>query len=139
MTSNQSHLAAGTVFLFFLHYCVLYCIIFSKGQPPIKLLCIGDGNVSDEYGNDFVTISDDEGNEFELEHLDTIERGGKIYMAFLTADIDEDDEDYGIIILQVVSKDGEEVLATLDDDDELNEIYGCFIERLADDFDEEEI
>ena len=92
--------------------------------------------MSDEYGNDFVTISDDEGNEFELEHLDTIERGGKIYMAFLPADIDEDDEDYGLIILQVVFKDGEDVLATLDDDDELNEIYECFIERLSDDFDE---
>ena len=97
----------------------------------------GDDSVSDEYGNDFVTISDEDGNEFELEHLDTVEQGGKIYMAFLPADLDEDDEDYGLIILRVTYKDGEEVLTTLDDDDELNKIYECFIERLSDDIDED--
>jgi len=97
----------------------------------------GDDGVSDEYGNDFVTISDEDGNEFELEHLDTVEQGGKFYMAFLPADLDEDDEDYGLIILRMTQVDGEEVLTTLDDDDELNEIYECFIERLSDDIDED--
>jgi len=91
--------------------------------------------VSDEYGNDYITISDDEGNEFELEHLDTAELNGKIYMAFLPADMDEDDEDYGLLILSVIVKDGEEVLTTLDDDDELAEVYEHFIKRLSDDFD----
>ena len=38
--------------------------------------------MGDEYGNDYVTISDDEGNEFELEHLDTAELNGKIYGVF---------------------------------------------------------
>ena len=99
----------------------------------------GDDSVSDEYGNDFVTISDEDGNEFELEHLGTVEQGGKIYMAFLPADLDEDDEDYGLIILSVTYKDGEEVLTTLDDDDELNEIYECFIERLSDEIDEDDV
>jgi len=89
--------------------------------------------MSDDYGNDYITISDDEGNEFELEHLDTAELGGKIYMAFLPADMDEDDEDFGLIILRVVIKDGEEVLTTLDDDDELGFVYEHFIERLTDD------
>ena len=29
--------------------------------------------MKEDYGNDFVTIIDDEGNEFELELLDTID------------------------------------------------------------------
>jgi len=94
--------------------------------------------VSDEFGSDYITISDDDGNEFELEHLDTVELDGRIYMAFLPADMDEDDEDFGLIILRVTVKDGEEVLTTLDDDDELNSAYECFIARLSDGLDEEE-
>ena len=87
--------------------------------------------MSDDYGNDYITISDDEGNEFELEHVDTCELSGKIYMAFLPADMDEDDEDFGLIILGVVVQDGEEILKTLDDDDELRMVYEHFIERLS--------
>jgi len=92
--------------------------------------------MGDEYGNDYVTISDDEGNEFELEHLDTAELNGKIYMAFLPADMDEDDEEFGLIILSVIEKDGEEILTTIDDDEELAIVYEHFIERLSDDGDE---
>ena len=90
--------------------------------------------MSDEYGHDFITITDEDGNEFELEHLDTVEQGGRIYMAFLPADMDEDDEDFGLVILRAGEKDGEEVLTTLDDDDELERIFGRFIERLSGDF-----
>ena len=92
--------------------------------------------MSDEYGNDYVTISDDDGNEFELEHLDTAEVNDKIYMAFLPTDMDEDDENFGLIILRVTEKDGEEVLTTLDDDDELAAVYELFVDRLSDDSEE---
>ena len=86
-----------------------------------------------DFGSDYITISDDEGNEFELEHLDTVEISGSIYMAFLPADMDEDDEDFGLIILKAIKKDGEEVLSTLDDDGEMEMVYERFIERLTDD------
>ena len=29
--------------------------------------------MSDEYGNDFVTLIDEDGNEVEFEHIDTVE------------------------------------------------------------------
>ena len=45
--------------------------------------------MSDEYGSNFVSISDEEGNEYELEHLDTIEYGDDLYMAFLPTEPDE--------------------------------------------------
>ena len=90
--------------------------------------------MSDEYGNDFVTIIDDEGNEFELEHLDTAEMNGSLYMAFVPADIDEDDDDFGLIILEVVpDEDGEDSFASIDDEDELNMVFELFVERLSDD------
>ena len=92
--------------------------------------------MSDDYGNDFITIIDDDGNEFELEHLDTAEIDGELYMAFIPADMDEDDEDFGLVILKVTSQDNEEVFTTIDDDNELNTAYAMFIERLSDDEEE---
>lgn len=88
--------------------------------------------MSDEYGNDFVTITDDDGNEFELEHLDTAEINGELYMAFVPADMDEDDEDFGLVILKVITENGEEIFTTIADDGELNAAYALFVERLSD-------
>ena len=88
--------------------------------------------MSEDYGNDFITITDDDGEEIELEHLDTIESGGEVYMAFLPTDMDEDDEDYGIIILKVVDEDNEEYLTTIDDEHELSAIHELFLKRLSD-------
>ena len=94
--------------------------------------------MSEEYGPDFITLTDDEGNEFEVEHLDTLEYNGTVYMAFVPADMDEEDEDFGLILLKVVEKDGEELLADIDDENELNAVYEQFMDVLFQDEDEEE-
>ena len=86
-----------------------------------------------EFGNDFVTVTDDDGNKLELEHLDTTEIDGELYMAFLPANMDEDDEEYGLVILKVIVEDNEEILTTIDDEDVLNAVYEHFIDRLSDD------
>jgi len=91
--------------------------------------------MNEEYGSDYITVTDEDGQEFELEHLDTIEHKGQTYMAFVPADMDEDDEDYGIIILKVIEEDGEEVFASVDDDEEKDNVYAAFMEQL---FDEED-
>ena len=93
--------------------------------------------MSDGFGNDFITISDDDGNEFVLEHIDTVEEDGNYYMAFLPTDMDEDDESYGLIILKKVDKDGEEVLITLESEDELSKMFDIFAQRLSEDVDED--
>ena len=89
--------------------------------------------MSDDFGNDFITITDDEGNEFELEHLDTAEINGSMYMAFLPADMDENDDEYGLIILKVVTENDEEVFISVDDETELNAAYDFFVQKLFDD------
>jgi uncharacterized protein YrzB (UPF0473 family) len=94
------------------------------GVPPPEVC------MSESYGSDFITITDDDGNEFELEHLDTIEYKGALYMAFLPANMDENDEDYGMVILKVVQENGEEILATVDDDLEMEGVYNTFMEQL---------
>lgn len=85
--------------------------------------------MSDEYGSDFISVTDDDGNSFELEHLDTLELDGETYMAFLPADMDEDNEDYGIILLKTVEmENGDEELATIDDAEELERVHNKFME-----------
>jgi len=85
-----------------------------------------------DYGSDFITISDEDGNDFVLEHVDTMEIDDIYYLAFLPTDMDEDDDDYGLIILKAVEEDGEEILVSIDDDDLLESLCEQFIERLAD-------
>jgi len=92
--------------------------------------------MSNEFGSDFVTISDADGNDFVLEHLDSIEVDDTFYMAFLPTDIEEDDDDYGLIILKVIEENNEEVLASIDDEDLLEDIYSRFLERLLDEEEE---
>lgn len=92
--------------------------------------------MSEEYGNDIITVTDDEGNEFVLEHLGTLDYKGETYMAFLPTDIPEDDPDFGIIILKVVVENGEEILGSVDDRDELKEVYEEFSKVLFYDEDE---
>ena len=100
--------------------------------------------MSDEYGGNFVSLTDEEGNEIELEHLDTIEYNGAVYMAFFPAEEadddgqppQEEDEEAGLIILKVVEIDGEEQLATLDDEAELEAVYQQFMESLFEDDEE---
>ena len=98
-------------------------------------------DMSEEFGPDFITVTDEDGNEFELEPLDTLEYNGQTYMAFFPAipgeegadgdvkDVDLDEE-YGLIILKAVMVDGEEQLSTLDSEEELEQVYQQFMEVL---------
>jgi len=93
--------------------------------------------MENEFGGDIYTITDDDGNDYVLEHLDTIEVDDVFYLAFLPADLNEDDEDYGIVILKRIEEDGEDILVSIDDDDELLEnLYERFVERILDEEDE---
>ena len=97
--------------------------------------------MSEEYGADFVTVTDEDGNEFELEHLDTLEYNGQVYMAFFPTvtegeEKEDQDEEYGLIILKVVEVDGEEQLSTLDSEEELEQVYQQFMEELFQDEEE---
>ena len=94
--------------------------------------------MSEEYGSDCITIIDDDGAEFELEVLDTMDYKGQTYVAFLPANMDEDDPDYGIIILRsVIDENGDELFESIDDEDELQDVYEHFAVLLFDEDEEE--
>lgn len=94
--------------------------------------------MSEEFGPDFLTVTDEDGNELVLEYVDTLVHNGQTYTAFFPAveeGADEEEADYGLVILKTIVEDGEELLSTLDSDEELSEIYELFSEQL---FEEDE-
>ena len=94
--------------------------------------------MSEEFGSDFITIVDDDGAEFELEVLDTMDYKGQSFVAFLPANMDEEDPDYGIIILRsVFDENGDELFESIDDDEQLQDVYEHFARILFDDEDED--
>ncbi len=104
--------------------------------------------MEENFGPDFITVTDEDGNDFELELVDTLEHKGITYYAMFPAveedeatgqpkDVDADDEEYGLVIMKGIEENGEELLSTLDSDEELDEIYELFMERFFQDEDEE--
>ena len=65
--------------------------------------------MADHYGSDFMTIVDEDGEEYELEVLSTVEYNGQTYMAVIPAGLD-DDADPEVSILKSVEEDGEAYL-----------------------------
>ena len=94
--------------------------------------------MSEDFGSDFITIVDDDGQAFELEVLDSMDYNGESYVAFLPANMDENDPDYGIIILRsVLDENGDELFESIDDDDQLQDVYEHFMVLLFDDEEED--
>ena len=94
---------------------------------------------ADEYGNSLITLTDDEGTELQLEHLDTLEYDGQTYMAFIPAEMSLDEE-YQLMILKVELEEGtgEELLVSVEDEDILGTVFEKFSERLESAWSEEE-
>ena len=104
--------------------------------------------MEENFGPDFITVTDEDGNDFELELVDTLEHKGITYYAMFPAveedeatgepkDVDADDEEYGLVIMKGIQENGEELLSTLDSDEELDEVYELFMERFFQDEEEE--
>ena len=97
--------------------------------------------MSEDFGPNFITLTDEDGNDIELEYVAAIEVDGQTYMAFFPTVDDEADEaaaeDFGLVILKSVMENGEELLSTLDSDEELDKVYDLFMEQLMADEDEE--
>lgn len=83
----------------------------------------------------FVDMTDEEGNNFRLEVVGEVEFEGELYRVFLPTDMDEDDPDYGFIILKSSMNGDEELLDSVDDEEVLEKVYALYMEEL---FDEEE-
>jgi len=89
--------------------------------------------MSDEFGPNFITLTDDDGKDIEMEYVDALEYQGKTYMAFFPVveeGADEEDEEYGLVILRSETENGEDFLVTVDDEQELDTVYDLFMEQI---------
>ena len=96
--------------------------------------------MSEQFGADYISLTDEEGNQFELEILDVVSFEGETYTVFLPADIDEmdpNDPDYGFVILKNVEDQGEELYASVDDEELLERVYDYYMELVENSEDEE--
>ena len=91
--------------------------------------------MSEDFGPTFITVTDEDGQEIVLEFIDALEHNGQLYQAFFPAETedDEDNPDNGLVILKVIHEDGEDLLSTLDSDEELDAVYDLFMENIFDD------
>ena len=93
--------------------------------------------MTDDYGSDFMTIEDEDGTEYELEVLSTLEYNGCTYLAVIPAGSDEE-EDLEVSILKSVEEDGEPILCAIEDEEELQSVYDLIMVALYAEEDEEE-
>ncbi len=87
-----------------------------------------------EYTPDLFELIDEEGNKKQFELFDAAEIDGEQYYAMLPAIEDEEflDSDCDLVILKSIEEDGEEILASIDDDDEFEVVSAFFLERIED-------
>lgn len=85
--------------------------------------------MADEYGSDFITIADEDGKEYELEVLSTLEYNGATYLAVIPAD-SGDSGNLEVSILKSADENGEPLLCAIDDEAELQAVYDLMMDSL---------
>ena len=81
---------------------------------------------------DIYTLTDEDGNEMQFSLLGSCEIDGKEYFAMIP--LDEGTEEY-VILKKEVDENGEEMLVTIDDDDEFDRVADLFEDELFDEID----
>ena len=94
--------------------------------------------MDNNYGSDFMTIVDEDGTEYELEVLTTLEYNGCTYLAVIPAGIEDDEENLEVSILKNEEEDGEPMLCAIEDEAELQAVYDLIMEQLYAEEDEDE-
>lgn len=89
------------------------------------------------FEDDIYTLTDEEGNENKFELQGSLEIDDVTYLALMP--IDETDDEF-VILKVTTDEDGEEILITIDDDDEFDRIADIFQDELFGniDYDEDE-
>ena len=86
--------------------------------------------MENQFGSDFITITDDEGNEFELEVLSTLEWYGNSYLAVIPAEEALEELQLEVSILKSLEEDGESTLCVIEDEQELQAVYDLLMDSL---------
>lgn len=86
-----------------------------------------------DYGANYISITDEDGVEYELEVLSSVTYKGAEYLALTPADADEDAEELEVSILKSVMDGDEPVLVAVEDDAELEAVYDLLMQTMFED------
>lgn len=86
--------------------------------------------MEDQFGSDFITIVDEDGTEYELEVLSTLDYDGNTYLAVIPAGENADEFQMEVSILKSVEEDGEPILCAIEDEQELQAVYDLIMDSL---------
>ena len=93
--------------------------------------------MEDQFGSDFITIVDEDGTEYELEVLSTLEYDGNTYLAVIPAGEHAEEFQLEVSILKSVEEDGEDILCAIEDEQELQAVYDLIMDSLYEEEDED--
>ena len=85
-----------------------------------------------EYERNVISITDEEGKEYELEILAGVTYNGAEYLALAPIDIDDEEGELEVSILKSVTEGEETMLYTVDDEKELEAVYDLLMEEMFD-------
>ncbi len=87
--------------------------------------------------NEYYTLTDEDGNELRFEVIGQAEIEGTMYYAMIPVDDQPEEEDvYEYVILKAEKdEDGEDILVTIDDDDEFDDVADYFDDMLSEEID----
>ena len=93
--------------------------------------------MENQYGSDFITIVDEDGTEYELEVLSTLEYDGNTYLAVIPAGEQAEEFQLEVSILKSVEENGEDILCAVENEEELQAVYDLIMDSLYEEEDEE--
>ncbi|HHW30238.1 MAG TPA: DUF1292 domain-containing protein [Clostridiaceae bacterium] len=85
--------------------------------------------------DDVVVLVDENGQEIEFQHIDTIEMNGNEYVVLVPAEEVEADEEEVIILKVEQDEKGEDILVSVEDEEELDEVFEEFKMRMDNEYD----
>lgn len=85
--------------------------------------------------SEYYTLTDEDGNELEFEVIGKCEYKGVEYFAMIPADVDADATECEYVILKKIQDNGEDILVTLDDDNEFDDVADIFDDMFTTDLD----
>ena len=91
------------------------------------------------FESEYYVLTGEEGNEIEFEVIGKCEYKGVEYFAMIPTEEENKDngesEEYEYVILKKIMEDGEEVLVTLDDDNEFDDVADIFDDMFSSEID----
>ena len=86
----------------------------------------------EDFGSDFITITDEDGVEYELEILSELDYQGAHYLAVVPA------MDSEVSLLRADEEEGEPILSAITDTEELEAVYQLMMDQLYEDEEDQE-